>query len=146
MDKSGNTLTALQVTLWPSGASGEDKTAHTSVPLTPHKAFRKLAAMHLNRYIIIMAVTSEPVEWGRGLCCLWSGGGASAAESRRPRTVDSPTESPRSRQTFYYPSLCAPRASVPVESVAPECGRRHSGGGLIHRRSVVRGRKKQASD
>lgn len=90
----------------PSSASGEDKTAHTSVPLTPHMAFRKLAAMHLNRYIIIMAVTSEP-EWGRGLCCLWSGGGASASESPRPRTVDPVTLSRRSRQTFYYPfSLC----------------------------------------
>lgn len=31
-------------------------------------------------------------------------------------------------------------ASVPGESVALECGRRHSGGGLIRGRSVVRGR------
>lgn len=84
MDKSGNTLTALQVTLWPPGASGEDKTAHTSVPLTPHKAFRKLAAMHLNRYIIIRL----------SLQSLWSGGGACAVcgvgAGPRPLSPDDP--------------------------------------------------------
>lgn len=106
--------------------------------LTSHKAFRKISAMHLNRNIIIMTVTSKPGCW----CCFWRGGGALASESKPPRTVDLVTPSRCYQRTFYHPSARAPGASTPEDGVTLECGIRWSGDGLILYRSVVRGGKK----